>query len=253
MIRAVVADQVGRVGGEERGTLAVHESLDALGVGAVGAEQAVARAHVCPERDQIARLRDRLGVRGREGIGIKAVRVSQEPFRGRQELVDERAGLGDIEAGQSELEVWRFEQVVEQRGQGRLVPAARDLVEREVEGLLFILRQVDDADIDLGCAAGLEDGQTLVAADEVAGALVPDQRLDAAELVHGAGEAFVVGVAGLEGDAWVVRGGVEGVDQDAADSEMHGRVLRVGCARRASRNNSETPSRHRHFINMCVS
>ncbi|GAE75055.1 hypothetical protein JCM18918_742 [Cutibacterium acnes JCM 18918] len=68
------------------------------------------------------------------------------------------------------------------------------------------LVQLDDHAVDSGFTEVFEDFEALVAADDMAGGLVPDDRFDVSELRQRPLELFVVGVAGPEVFARVVVG-----------------------------------------------
>ena len=219
VIRAVVTDKIRRIRAEEDGALAVHQTLDLRLVGRVTAQEAVLQARVAAQRDQVAGLGDRGALARHAHCRFDIERlvarwVEIQPRRGNQAI-----DLAHVEAGEHDIEVGRRRELIEQRSELPLVPVARDLVERDVEGLLAFQRQVDDADIDVLHAAGEENLEALVAADEGAGAPVPDQGLYESELVNRACELLIVGVARLEVDAWVVRGGVDPASGDRLQSQ----------------------------------
>ena len=69
-----------------------------------------------------------------------------------------------------------------------MVPLTIDLVERNVQGLLAGLVQLDDNAVHVLVAERFERGDALVASDDAAGGLIPDDRFDVTELVEGAFE-----------------------------------------------------------------
>jgi hypothetical protein len=95
-----------------------------------------------------------------------------------EHLTQEALDLGPLEACECDVEIGRLGEFIQQFGQLPLVPFALNLVERDVESLLLFEREVDDADLHLRGAGPDQHLQALVAADEVAGAPVPDQRFD---------------------------------------------------------------------------
>ena len=76
-------------------------------------------------------------------------------------------------------------------------PVAGDFVERDVKRSFPFRRQIDDADVRLRLTLLDQDLQPLVSADEVAAALIPHQRFDAAELIDAPLELVVLRIAGF--------------------------------------------------------
>jgi len=118
---------------------------------------------------------------------------------------DELGNLIVVEPSQLSVEITRV-QVGDEQGELVLVPVATDLVERDVQGFFAGLVQLDDHAVDSGFTQVFEDFEALVAADDMAGGLVPDDRFDVSELRQRPLELFVVGVAGPEVFARVVVG-----------------------------------------------
>jgi hypothetical protein len=124
-----------------------------------------------------------------------------------------------IEAGEGWIEVGDLLQVGDEVGQFAGVPVAADfgVIEGDVQRLFAFERQVDDDAIDVRPAAVFEDFDSLMSADEMAGAAVPDKRLDEVELVQRAGEFLEPRVARLERTAGIVGGGLELGDGESLD------------------------------------
>ena len=118
---------------------------------------------------------------GVQRVGQIEVAVVVECF----EPIEQVGDLGGIEPRQADVKVRDLRQPREEVGQLPLVPVAADFVEGDVECLLTLQREVDDRNIDAAYSSRRQNLESLVAADQVARAAVPDQRLDEAELIHG--------------------------------------------------------------------
>ena len=116
-----------------------------------------------------------------------------------------------VEAGELGIKVSRV-QVCDEQGQLGFIPVAADLVQRDVQGLFAGLVQFDDHAVNIGVAQVSEYFQALVAADDVAGGVVVDHRLDIAELGQRPLEFLVVRIPGLQVLTRVVVGGLELTD-----------------------------------------
>src|SRR5690606_1322730 len=99
------------------------------------------------------------------------------------------------------------------------IPVGADVgvVERDVERLLALQRQIHDDAIDLGPALMLQDLQSLMAGDDMSGALVPDDRLHERELVERTFETLPGRRAWPQRNARVVRSGAETIDRHQAE------------------------------------
>jgi hypothetical protein len=215
MVRAVVVHEVGRIGGEQDRPVAIHEPLDVRSTGGIAAQQPVRERRVGAEDDEISRLCDRWPTtrHGQRRLHVELLLGTIVA----QQLADQVAGLADGEPRQREIEVGGPHDLVEQLGKLPVVPPALDLVEREVERLLALDREIDDGDLDLGEARVDERPQPLMAAHERARATVPDQRLDEAELIEALAEGLVLGIPRTEVRARVVPRRNEPVDRQSFD------------------------------------
>lgn len=199
-IGGLEGDVVGRVGEHQVRALAVHEHRDIVCVGGVPADEPVpADGPDVPALD--------------EGGGLERFR-EVEAVVGDLVIVEGANHLGDfviVEAGELGIIIGRV-QVGDEQGQLGLVLVAADLVQCDVQGLLAGLVEFDNHAVNNGVAKISEDFEALVAADDVAGGVVVDHRLDIAELGEAALEFFVVRIPGLEVLTRVVVGGLELTD-----------------------------------------
>jgi hypothetical protein len=118
-------------------------------------------------------------------------------------VLEQVVDLGRIEAGERYVEVLAL-QIGDEQCQLVLVPFAADLVQRDVEGLLLVLGKLHNHALKLGVPRVPEDLQPLVAPNDAAGGLVPDHRLDVAELLYRALEFLILGITAFEVFARVV-------------------------------------------------
>jgi hypothetical protein len=116
--------------------------------------------------------------RGARGCG----RFGREWGRGE----DEFAELGFVEAGEGGVEVGEGLKVFDQAVEEVRIEVGTDvrIVERDVESLLAFEREVDDEALDFSVAEMFEDFETLMTADDMAGALVPDEGLNEGEFAE---------------------------------------------------------------------
>ena len=134
-------------------------------------------------------------------IHIEIIVVDAVLQAGLEKVVD----LGRIKTGEGNIKVLAL-QVSDQQGQLVFIPIAADFVQSDVESLLLGLVHFNDHTVNLGDAKVDEDLEPLVAADNTTGRLVPDDRLDIAELLDGAFQFFVFLVTGLQVLAGIVFG-----------------------------------------------
>ena len=191
------SDVVWRVGEHEVGALAIHERGDVVGAGGVAADEAMPS-----NRPHIPTLGERGGFQG--GCQVEVVVLHVVLIQGADQLLD----FVVVEAGQLRIKIGGI-QVGDEQCEFVLVPVAADLVQGDVERFLPRLVQFDDHAVDACFTEVFEDFEALVAADDMPGGLVPDDRFDVSELSQRPLEFFVVGVAGLQVFARVVVGGRE--------------------------------------------
>ena len=122
-----------------------------------------------------------------------------------QAVLEKVVDLGGVKTGKGNIKVLAL-QVSDQQGQLVFIPIAADLVQSDVESLLLGLVHFNDHTVNLGDAKVDEDLEPLMAADNTTGRLVPDDRLDIAELLDGAFQFFVFLVTGLQVLAGIVFG-----------------------------------------------
>jgi hypothetical protein len=155
---------------------------------------------------------DQVAVRGFGLIG------SELFVRGEEQVAEGHV----VETGEGDVEIGCLLKFADDVDEFDRVPIATDelVVEGDVEGLFFFQRQLDHNDVDFGDALLLEDLQSLMAGDDVAGGPVPDKGLDEIELAEGAFQATIAGRTGLQGLARVVGSGVEVGEGEALN--LHG-------------------------------
>ena len=120
-----------------------------------------------------------------------------------------------------------------------IVPLALDFVEGHVEELFFLLIKVYHADLCAGVAKVLQHGEALVAAYDVAGALIPDDGLDVPERLYAVLEPLELRHIRGEGDAGVIVGGY----QPRKFNFLYLHSCRPPCVSRGSGLPSGSPSR----------
>ena len=106
-------------------------------------------------------------------------------------------------------------QVSQQVSQRHRLPFAHRLVQGNVERL-FILRVFDmhDHAVDLCRALADQHLVALMPADDISSDLIPDDRIDIAEVMQAAPDLFIGRIAGLEIFAGIVFCGLEAVNAD---------------------------------------
>ena len=106
-------------------------------------------------------------------------------------------------------------QIVEQIRQGDRLPFADRLIERNIQCLFFLrVFDVNDHAVDLRRAFRRQHLIALVAADDVARDLVPDNGIHIAEFMQAAPDLFVGRIAGLQVFAGIVFRGLQAIDAD---------------------------------------
>ena len=185
--------------------LAIHQCGDVVGVGGVAAVDAVP-AH----RPQISGFHERSLFEG--GSQVEVVVFHLALIKGTDELLN----LGVIKPGQLRVEISSIK-VSDEQGEFGFIPIARDFIERNVEGFFSGFVEFDDDAVDLGVSEGGQYFESLMAADDMSGGLVPDDGFDVAKLAQGAFELFELRVTRLEVFTRVIRGGLEITDRQAFD------------------------------------
>ena len=197
-----VVDVVGRVRYDQICLCSVHQFVHVLLLRAVAAQQTMVAedVYVTPAGSGL--------VYGLVcGLCVEVVLL----WLGREVLVHVKAEGSHVEADAEFLQ-----QVLDLC----LVPQADGLVQRHVRGLLGLLVHVDHDDVQLLMSLLDEDLVALVSSDDVAGALVPDDRVYVSELLDAALDVLVLRISGLQVNPGVVGCGVHPVDADSLSSHF---------------------------------
>ena len=132
--------------------------------------------------------------------------------------------LGGVEAGQGDIE-FAAVKFGQQGRQFLFVPITLNLVQGNVQGFLALVIQIHDHAIHFRGTEVFHDREALMAADHIAGALVPDHRLHIPEFGNAPLQLFVLRVTGLQGLAGVIRSCPELLHRYFLN--LHGQRLRL--------------------------
>ena len=182
---AFIVHIVGRVGHDQIRLAVVHECSEGFCLGTVAADQSVPTE--CPK---VAQPRDRRLLQLCVHIEIVVFYFILD------RCFEQVVKLGGVKACERHIEV-RALQIRNKQRQLILVPIAGYFVERDIQRLFFILRQLDHDAVHLGDAHINEYLQALMPANDAPRGLVPDDRLDVTELFNGALQLIVFRISGL--------------------------------------------------------
>ena len=112
-------------------------------------------------------------------------------------VIEQIAHLADVEAGERGIEAALI-QITQQSRQKRDIPRAADLVQRHVQGFFLLFVEIQNDAVYFGVSEMLQHFEPLVAADNNAGAPIPNDRLHIAELLDASSQLFKLRIAGLQ-------------------------------------------------------
>lgn len=127
------------------------------------------------------------------GIHIEVVIV--DTFLG--VLTEQGLQLRRLKTGQGYIKIGALK-VSDQEGQLVIVPFAADFIERHIQRFFLFHGKLHHNTVHFGHAHVDENLQALVTTDNTSSGLIPDDRLNIAELLNGALQLFIFLVAGFQ-------------------------------------------------------
>jgi len=206
VVHPVVPHQIRQIGSKQHGPLTIHKPPNLLGIRRVAAQQSV-----LTQRDQLTGLRNRRTRLIQSAFNVELIIIPglHLPI---EHATDQIADLTFIEPGQLHVKIRKPLKLRQQPCELRFIPLADSLVERKVERLLLLNRQVNENNVDLLVPQILQNRQPLVPPDNGAGPPIDDNRLQIPKRLNAPLQIFIYRIPRPKLHARVVLRGVQLAD-----------------------------------------